>query len=108
MFPHCGQRACGFLKCQTAFISDDFIIYDVYAKCSRSDMLELWEDLNNTSQFSLPWMVGGDFNIVRKSDERLGGKDNDLLGANDSNDCISSCDLIEILFFWEQIYMAKD
>ncbi|XP_075084878.1 uncharacterized protein LOC107761180 [Nicotiana tabacum] len=46
----------------------------VYAKCSPLERLELWENLYYlTSNMKIPWVVGGDFNVLMDEDEKIGG-----------------------------------
>ncbi|KAH0692908.1 hypothetical protein KY290_021060 [Solanum tuberosum] len=46
----------------------------VYAKCTAVERLRLWEDIYAIcDNHSLPWMVGGDFNVVMGEDEKIGG-----------------------------------
>ncbi|EOY34749.1 Uncharacterized protein TCM_042329 [Theobroma cacao] len=46
----------------------------VYAKCTRQERLELWNCLRSISwDMQGPWMVGGDFNSILSSAERLHG-----------------------------------
>ncbi|XP_019242028.1 PREDICTED: uncharacterized protein LOC109222078, partial [Nicotiana attenuata] len=46
----------------------------VYAKCSAIERLELWDHLYYlTSDIKLPWLVGGDFNMIFHEDEKIGG-----------------------------------
>nr|XP_016444958.1 PREDICTED: uncharacterized protein LOC107770193 [Nicotiana tabacum] len=46
----------------------------VYAKCSSLDRLELWDNLYYlSSDMELPWVVGGDFNIVLNEEDNIGG-----------------------------------
>lgn len=44
----------------------------VYAKCSRAEIIELWNHLIS-QDITGPWVVGGDFNIVSSSHEKAGG-----------------------------------
>lgn len=45
----------------------------VYAKCTRNERLEIWQDLEEVAvRFQEPWIVGGDFNIIVHSSEKLG------------------------------------
>ncbi|XP_070032252.1 uncharacterized protein [Nicotiana tomentosiformis] len=47
----------------------------VYAKCSSVERLELWDSLYYLeSDMELPWLVGGDFNVVLHEDEKIGGR----------------------------------
>ncbi|XP_070050659.1 uncharacterized protein [Nicotiana tomentosiformis] len=46
----------------------------VYAKCSSLDRLELWDKLYYlAADMELPWVIGGDFNVVLHEDEKIGG-----------------------------------
>jgi hypothetical protein len=52
----------------------DFLLTSVYEKCNKIKRRKLWHKLQGLNSNSLPWLVGGDFNIVRSLDERFGGK----------------------------------
>lgn len=46
----------------------------VYAKCSAIERLELWEDIYFLAyDMHLPWFVGGDFNVIMDTEEKIGG-----------------------------------
>jgi len=46
----------------------------------------------NDAYGQLPWIVLGDFNVARLSDEKVGGKPLSIQKANDFiNDCIYYC-----------------
>ncbi|XP_070048168.1 uncharacterized protein [Nicotiana tomentosiformis] len=46
----------------------------VYAKCSAIEGLDLWDHLYYlASDMELPWLVGGDFNVILHEDEKIGG-----------------------------------
>lgn len=46
----------------------------VYAKCTRSERQELWNDLITFSEsYDGAWLIGGDFNVISKTREKLGG-----------------------------------
>ncbi|XP_060190740.1 uncharacterized protein LOC132620020 [Lycium barbarum] len=50
------------------------VITLVYAKCNESERLHLWDDIYPVADFiNLPWLVGGDFNVVLHEDEKIGG-----------------------------------
>ncbi|KAL0313970.1 UNVERIFIED_CONTAM: putative mitochondrial protein [Sesamum angustifolium] len=46
----------------------------VYAKCDTVERRALWDALRAVSVGASLWIVGGDFNIVLSSDERLGAR----------------------------------
>ncbi|XP_060196130.1 uncharacterized protein LOC132625487 [Lycium barbarum] len=71
----------------------------VYAKCSASERIELWEDiyyLSNT--LSSSWLIGGDFNVVLNDEEKIGGNPIQPQDIEDFAFCINSCDLEEVNF----------
>ncbi|XP_075091457.1 uncharacterized protein LOC142171669 [Nicotiana tabacum] len=46
----------------------------VYAKYSTMERLDLWDHLYYLeSDMELPWLVGGDFNVILHEDEKIGG-----------------------------------
>ncbi|EOX99837.1 Uncharacterized protein TCM_008802 [Theobroma cacao] len=46
----------------------------IYAKCTRSERLVLWDCLRSLAiNIHTPWIVGGDFNAIIHSGERLNG-----------------------------------
>ncbi|KAK4737598.1 hypothetical protein R3W88_001295 [Solanum pinnatisectum] len=46
----------------------------VYAACNASIRMELWESLSDLArQYTNPWLVGGDFNVILSEEEKLGG-----------------------------------
>lgn len=47
---------------------------------------------------SLPWLIGGDFNIMRKAEEKLGENEIDFNGSAEFNDCLALCGLMEMAF----------
>nr|XP_016491561.1 PREDICTED: uncharacterized protein LOC107811191 [Nicotiana tabacum] len=68
----------------------------VYAKCSAIERLELWDHLYYlASDMELPWLVGGDFNVVLHEDEKLGGLPVHPPEYEDFVFCVNSCSLFE-------------
>lgn len=66
-----------------------FYFSAIYAKCTRIGRCELWRmlDLVHT-QFSGPWMVAGDFNVISKVDEMSGGAPLDPRNMEKFNEAI--------------------
>ncbi|XP_074299599.1 uncharacterized protein LOC141630733 [Silene latifolia] len=57
----------------------------------------LWDGLNLiSSSATKPWIIMGDFNVVRSPDERLGPNPPSLQDIRDFNDCILSNSLTDI------------
>lgn len=54
-------------------LREKMLISFVYAKCSKGERSALWEEMVELSTTRDPWLIGGDFSIVREATERLGG-----------------------------------
>ena len=67
-----------------------FVLSGVYGLNDRVGRYDLWRDLRSTYAVinGLPWLIMGDFNIVRKQEERKGGNPVDSAEMEDFNDCI--------------------
>ncbi|KAH0693231.1 hypothetical protein KY285_020328 [Solanum tuberosum] len=53
---------------------EHFRIKLVYARCSEVERLELWEELGSIAEdCHHPWMVGGDFNVILKEEDKTRG-----------------------------------
>lgn len=81
------------LLCHHTALNLYFLFTAVYAKCTRSERIHLWDHLRTISDTSLPWLIGGDFKIISTLDERLGGNAPLLSAMYDFNSCISDCSL---------------
>ncbi|KAK1302793.1 hypothetical protein QJS10_CPB12g00475 [Acorus calamus] len=74
--------------------SSPFFVTAVYASNSTTDRQSLWADLVSLASYSigLPWLIGGDFNEVRYSSEKMGGRQIHSRRASRFNQCIEeSC-----------------
>ncbi|KAK4721761.1 hypothetical protein R3W88_011994 [Solanum pinnatisectum] len=61
--------------------------------------LELWEELENIGEGGLvPWIIGGDFNVILNEEEKLGGLSFTQNEAMDFALFINNCGLSEIKF----------
>ena len=63
------------VSCKFTSVSDQFVLAftSVYGPNLRRGNRFLWEELYGlNSWWSVPWCVGGDFNVVRFPSERLG------------------------------------
>ncbi|XP_049357633.1 uncharacterized protein LOC125822286 [Solanum verrucosum] len=79
----------------------------VYAKCNPNERLRLWDELYSISyNFSLPWIVGGDFNVIMGVEEKIGGLPVYPQEYEDFAICINSCDLSDVKFS-ESFYMVE-
>lgn len=60
----------------------------VYAKCDRSQRLDLWDNIISIANgVSEPWIIGGDFNLVLYASDKIGG----LLDTLDENEDFWDC-----------------
>jgi hypothetical protein len=67
---------CFTVACSFRSISDDltWAFVGVYGPNRDNDRLMLWEELSCLmDRWEVPWCIGGDFNAIRFSSERLGG-----------------------------------
>ncbi|KAG5631198.1 hypothetical protein H5410_002915 [Solanum commersonii] len=63
------------------------------------ERLRLWKDIYAIGDnHSLPWMVGGDFNVVMGEEEKIGGLPVYLHEYEDFSFCINSCELNDLHF----------
>ena len=76
-------------------VEQEFILYVIYAKCTKVERRELWNELKDVDG-SFPWITGGDFNIVRASTGRLGGIVVDMTAIGELNECIADCALMDV------------
>lgn len=71
----------------------------VYAKCAVVERLLLCEDIYYICQnMNLPWMVGGDFNVIIDVEEKIGGLPVYPNEVEVFFFCICSCELIDLNF----------
>ena len=95
------------LKLHNQSAGMEVIISLVYAKCTQRERLLLWEsmfELANT--INVPWVIGGDFNVIYNEEEKLGGRPVIELEIWDFNHCINVCNL-EDRGFKGQIHLVE-
>ncbi|KAK4706969.1 hypothetical protein R3W88_033479 [Solanum pinnatisectum] len=75
------------------------VITAVYARCSALERLEQWDDLEWLAErIKVPWVIGGDFNVIKNGSEKLGGLHVIQQEVVDFVQCINNCALTEIQF----------
>ncbi|XP_059310251.1 uncharacterized protein LOC132061448 [Lycium ferocissimum] len=80
-------------------IGTNFIATFVYAKCDKEGRLDLGDNMYQlASSMVLPWMVGGDFNVILSEEEKLGGLLVTLSECEEFAFCINSCELFDLGF----------
>ncbi|XP_059315370.1 uncharacterized protein LOC132065975 [Lycium ferocissimum] len=86
----------------------------VYAKCEEEERLKLWDNIYQiATDMVVPWLVGGDFNVILLQKEKLGGLPVTLAECEDFAFCINSCELFDLgfkgsLFTWWNGRSAED
>ncbi|XP_059281287.1 uncharacterized protein LOC132034982 [Lycium ferocissimum] len=87
------------LKINHQDIEKDIIVSFVYAKCDEGERQALWDDMYQiTSSMNIPWMIGGDFNVILSDEVKLGGAPVTLNETEDFAFCVNSCDLFDMGF----------
>ncbi|XP_016465580.1 uncharacterized protein LOC107788409 [Nicotiana tabacum] len=77
----------------------ELILALVYAKCDRTERIELWDTLYAmTSDMTVPWLVGGEFNMIWDEEEKYGGFPVSLIEVYDFRHCINTCNLTDLGF----------
>lgn len=67
-----------------------FYLTGVYAYNERVDKIDLWRDLITCASYvgDQPWIILGDFNVVRWQSEKLDGNIVDRIEMDEFNKCI--------------------
>ncbi|PKU74940.1 hypothetical protein MA16_Dca020712 [Dendrobium catenatum] len=87
------------LHCKIEIFNNQCFASFIYAASSFYNRKVLWESLIDFhSLCNLPWLVGGDFNAITCTSERMGGSNPSHRSMNDFNNIILSCNLIDIGF----------
>ncbi|XP_077253652.1 uncharacterized protein LOC143892704 [Tasmannia lanceolata] len=73
----------------------------VYASNNAVERRILWDNMNNLATgIHRPWIALGDFNVIRFSDERWGGRDPIQADIQDFNCCIDTLSLTDVRSIW--------
>ncbi|XP_073031339.1 uncharacterized protein [Primulina eburnea] len=86
------------LRVSAAFLPADVFYSFVYAKCDHIERRHLWDSLIQAKPASGPWLVGGDFNVVRDASECLGTSGGRSLPMEEFNDFILQSGLVDAGF----------
>ncbi|XP_009796364.2 uncharacterized protein [Nicotiana sylvestris] len=77
----------------------EFYLTMVYAKCDAIERTELWDSLYALgSDMNLPWIVGGDFNVIWDKEEKFGGFPVHINEVDDFRHCIDTSNLFYLGF----------
>ncbi|XP_075109126.1 uncharacterized protein LOC142180920 [Nicotiana tabacum] len=92
----------------------EFMITLVYAKCDHIDRIELWDSLYYLAQdMTIPWLVGGDFNVIWDEEEKFGGLPVPLNEVDDFKHCMTTCNFSDLgfkgsIYTWSNGRVEKD
>ncbi|XP_077233647.1 uncharacterized protein LOC143875953 [Tasmannia lanceolata] len=74
-----------------------FNLTAVYAHNYYISRRALWSNLESLEPgISLPWLLVGDFNVVRYASERLGNTNHHLNEMEEFNECLTNCSLTDL------------
>ncbi|XP_077234693.1 uncharacterized protein LOC143876899 [Tasmannia lanceolata] len=77
--------------------SQSFNLTAIYAHNYYISRRALWADLESIEpQVNLPWLLIGDFNVVRYVNERIGNTNHYLNETEEFNECIPNCALSDL------------
>ncbi|KAK1266400.1 hypothetical protein QJS04_geneDACA002710 [Acorus gramineus] len=89
-----------FMHCKVSPASGQpsFFLTAIYASNITAKRFHLWDELRQLSSSvgSGQWILGGDFNEVRFSHEKVGGRGIYSRRMNRFNDCIFYCNLLDL------------
>lgn len=92
----------------SASLSTPCLLSMVYAKCTKRERLPLWDIIRSLVPDSSPWLLGGDFNIITNSSERIGGSTPDLSAMSDFGNCLLDTGLLDIGFVGPSTTWERD
>lgn len=65
----------------------------IYARCTRAERVELWDQIRTLTNINIPWLVGGDFNTILRATEKRGGLALDYGSIQDFHECLVDSNL---------------
>ncbi|XP_042972740.1 uncharacterized protein LOC122304535 [Carya illinoinensis] len=68
----------------------------VYAKCYYGLRRQLWRDLQEDVHSNDPWMILGDFNVIKNNEEWKGGSPCSRIALEEFNEWINGCGLMDL------------
>ncbi|XP_075089930.1 uncharacterized protein LOC142171470 [Nicotiana tabacum] len=77
----------------------DIYLTTFYAKCTATEMRDLWSNLENIhTQIKGPWYIGGDFKIILDPDEKKGGNPHRMHRSFEFSSCMDNCEVADLGF----------
>ncbi|XP_015167778.1 uncharacterized protein [Solanum tuberosum] len=82
------------LKVHSCGMGIDVMISVIYAKCTQGERLNLWESMAHlATTVNIPWVIGGDFNVITNESEKLEGRKVTDAKVRDFNHYLNVCNL---------------
>ena len=93
--------------------SRGFFISFIYGENDAKDRIKLWSNLNDQRVLvdNKPWVILGDFNVIRYADEHSRGIVDNTHGVNEFRSCIEQIDMEDIVMnglFFTWVQKRKD
>ncbi|KAL0411079.1 UNVERIFIED_CONTAM: hypothetical protein Slati_3697600 [Sesamum latifolium] len=86
------------VKVSSGILARDIFCTFIYAKCNRNPRRVLWEELVRLSSQNVPWLVGGNFNVILHPNENQGGDMRRVGLMDDFNNMMLDTSLIDTGF----------
>ncbi|XP_059295426.1 uncharacterized protein LOC132048754 [Lycium ferocissimum] len=88
------------LKLHNPILQKEVMFIAVYAKCDAMERHDLWESVSYISlNHQMPWIVGGDFNIILSEEEKQGGLPVLQQETADFAQFVNMCGLVELKYY---------
>ncbi|XP_077226384.1 uncharacterized protein LOC143862957 [Tasmannia lanceolata] len=100
------QEANQFMHCEVRFLQTNItlLVTSVYALNRGTERRVLWNHLSLIARsVSLPWIIMGDFNIIRFASEFLGGTGPSARDMEDFNSWIDECSVSDLRSFGQTL-----
>lgn len=69
-----------------------------YAKCMQIERRELWQSLSVGVANFMPWIIVGDFNVIRNDFEQRGGRPIPVSAIEEFNEFIETARLTDLRY----------
>ncbi|XP_060183100.1 uncharacterized protein LOC132613059 [Lycium barbarum] len=80
-------------------LDGNVVVTMMYDKCAAIERLGLWDSLYSLAdRINLPWLIGGDFNVILNGEEKIGGLPGFPQEYEDFALCVNSYELTDINF----------
>ncbi|XP_061362797.1 uncharacterized protein LOC133306487 [Gastrolobium bilobum] len=102
------SKSVQFIHCRVSLpTGNSFDFTAIYASPSQNVRNNIWEDLRKLSEtMNRPWLLGGDFNEIAYTNEKIGGVPADPTKCANFSSVLEDCQVIDLgydgpLFTWQ-------